>query len=270
MSFAVNRKGNLEYLTSDVLQGQIVHCFSTRLGGVSQGYLSSLNLGVHRGDAPENVRENYRILGDAVGFAPEDTVFTRQLHGTIVARVGADDRGYGLFREVSEERDGLVTNQPGVALVVFSADCTPILLHDPLTGAIGAVHSGWRGTAHGIVRCAVEKMVSEFGSNPANIQAAIGPCISQCCFETDADVPQAMLEYVGEQAAGAIRPAGEKFYVDLKAINRLWLQRAGVRKIDISNDCTCCQPERFWTHRKVGNQRGSLASIIMRKEATAP
>lgn len=266
MSFVKNQVGALEYLTAEALQGDIVHGFSTRYGGVSRGELFSLNLGVHRGDEKENVVENYRILGQAVGFRPEQTVFTRQLHGTIVAQVGKNDCGNGLFRKVTDERDGLMTNEPGVALVVFSADCTPILLHDPVTGAIAAVHSGWRGTAQGIVCKALEAMRQAYGTEPSDVQAAIGPCIGQCCFETDADVPQAMRQAVGADAEAFILPTGAKFHVDLKGINRLWLQRAGVRQIDVSEDCTCCQPDRFWSHRKVGNRRGSLAAVIMRKE----
>lgn len=265
MSFQVIRKGALEYLQSELLSGAVVHCFSTRLGGVSEGHLSALNLGIHRGDRPANVLRNYRILGDAVGFSLHDTVFTRQVHGVHVAQVGRAQRGQGLFLPVSEARDGLVTNEPDVALVVFSADCTPILLHDPVTGAVGAVHSGWRGTAQGIVLRAVEKMTAAFGARPEDIRAAIGPCISRCCFETHSDVPQAMLAQVGSEAHRAIFPHGEKYHVDLKEINRIWLQRAGVLQIDVSADCTCCQPERFWTHRKTGDARGSLAAVIMRK-----
>lgn len=265
MSFQIVRKEQLEYLTAECISGDVVHCFSTRYGGVSSGYLASLNLGVHRGDVFENVVENYRILGDAVGFLPENTVFNRQVHSDIVARVGKADCGHGLFLPVEEERDATITNEPDVALVAFGADCTTILLHDPVTGAIGAVHSGWRGTAMGIVKKTVERMEKEFGTKPENVQAAIGPCIGACCFETHDDVPNAMLAALGEDARAAITQTGEKYHVDLKLLNRIWLERAGVRKIDVSTDCTCCQPERFWTHRKVGNERGSLAAIIMRR-----
>ena len=165
-----------EYLTSDQITGSVVHCFSTRHGGVSTGFLSSLNLGVHRGDDWKNVYENYRRLGSAVGFTPEQTVFTHQTHTDIVARVGAADRGWGLFREVEPERDGICTDEPGVALVCFSADCTPILLHDPVRHAAAAVHAGWRGTAKGIAARCVEAMVRDFGTDPADLQAAVGPC----------------------------------------------------------------------------------------------
>lgn len=262
MAFYVNRKAALEYLSSSLLDGA-AHCFSTRFGGVSEGYLSSLNLGTHRGDAPENVRENYRRLGQAVGFLPEHTVFTKQIHSDIVERVGRQERGRGLLREATQGCDGLITDEPEVALTVFSADCTPVLLFDPVRRVVGAVHAGWRGTAAGIAAKAAEKMCTELGCKAENLRAAIGPCISQCCFETDADVPEAMLAALGNEAECAIRPVGEKYYVNLKALNALWLQRAGVRQIDLSDDCTACQPERFWSHRRVGNQRGSLAAVIM-------
>lgn len=252
-----------EYLSSTLLDA-VPHCFSTRRGGVSTGHLASLNLGIHRGDLRENVLENYRILGKAVGFLPEQTVFTHQTHTNVVVRVGREDRTHGLYSEVTEERDGLVTNEPGVALTVFSADCTPILLFDPVQNAVGAVHAGWRGTARGIVRACVEKMGREFGTDPADLRAAIGPCIGPCCFETDRDVPDAMREALGEDAQAAIRDDGNgKFHVDLKLCNRLWLEKAGVQSIDVCADCTACQPDRFWSHRRVGNERGSLAAIIM-------
>ena len=261
MSFTVCHDGALEYLRAEALEGA-VHCFSTRFGGVSSGYLSSLNLGVHRGDTPENVQKNYEILGNAVGFRPDDLVFTHQIHSDIVRRVGYADRGEGLARPVSRDCDSLITNEPGVALAVFSADCTPILLYDPVGGAVGAVHAGWRGTAAGICEKALEAMVREFGTDPAHVRAAIGPCIGPCCFETGPEVPEAMRAALGEAAETAIRPAGEKYYVNLKELNRLWLRRCGVDRIDVSPDCTHCQPERFWSHRHTGFDRGAQAAII--------
>ena len=133
MSFEVIRAGELEYLQSALLREPgVVHCFSTRYGGVSEGHLAALNLGIHRGDKPENVRENYRILGQAVGFRPEELVFTKQVHSDIVVPVGRNDCGAGLEREVTQPRDGLMTNETHVAVIAFSADCTPVLLLDPV------------------------------------------------------------------------------------------------------------------------------------------
>lgn len=261
MSFTVHHDGALEYLRAEALAGA-VHCFSTRYGGVSTGYLSSLNLGVHRGDTPENLKKNYGILGAAVGFCPDHLVFTHQIHSDVVRRVGRADRGEGLLRPVSCDCDGLITNEPDVALAAFSADCTPILLFDPARRAVGAVHAGWRGTAAGIAAKAVEAMVREFGTDPADLCAAIGPCIGPCCFETGAEVPEAMRKALGPDAEASIRPAGEKYYVNLKELNRLWLRRCGVTRIDVSPDCTHCQPDRFWSHRHTGFDRGAQAAII--------
>lgn len=264
MSIVCVKNGDLEYLTSSLL-GETAHCFSTRYGGVSEGHLAALNLGIHRGDQPENVLKNYGILGAAAGFAPEHTVFTKQVHSDIIERVGTAERGRGLFREVEKDCDGLVTNEPLTALTVFSADCTPVLLYDPVQKAIGAVHAGWRGTAAKIAAKAVLKMAAEFGSCPEDIRAAIGPCIGQCCFETHNDVPNAMYSAFGEAARVNILPVGEKFRVDLKGLNALALREVGVEQIDVAKDCTACQPQRFWSHRIVGGERGSLAAVIMLK-----
>ena len=261
MSIITRKLGQLEYLTAEGVA--VPHCFTTRFGGVSEGYLSSLNLGIHRGDKPENVRRNYEILGEALGFSIENLVFTRQTHTSIVRVVGAENRGEGLFREVEPECDALVTNTPGLTLAAFTADCTPILLHDPVTGAVGAVHAGWRGTVADIAGNAVRAMAEHFGSRPADLCAAIGPNIGVCCFETHADVPDAVRAVLGGEAEEYIVPAGEKFRVDLKGVNAALLRRAGVREIEISTACTACDPDRFWSHRRVGNDRGSLAAIIV-------
>ena len=254
--------GSLEYLVAEHIA--VPHCFTTRLGGVSEGHLESLNLGAHRGDSMENVTENYAILARAVGFSVKNTVLTRQAHTDIVRTVTKDDH-LGLDHHAYPQCDALVTNDPGTALVVFTADCTPILLWDPVTGAVGAAHAGWRGTAAGIAGKTAQTMVSAFGCDPQNIRAAIGPNIAQCCFQTDADVPNALLAHYGKEAEAFIRSADCKYYVNLKEINALSLRRAGVEHIEISTDCTACQNHRFWSHRIVGNQRGSQGAIIVCK-----
>jgi YfiH family protein len=264
MSVQAVQRGALEYLLADGITAP--HCFTTRLGGVSRGSLSSLNIGIHRGDLWENVLKNYEILGNALGFDSKNLVLSHQTHTDIVLRVGKEQAGAGLFAPELPECDGLITNEPGIALAVFTADCTPILLHDPVTGAVGAVHAGWRGTAASIAAKAVEAMAREFGCRPENIRAAIGPNIGACCFQTDADVPDAMLEAFGEEAKAFITPKAEKYYVNLKEINALVLRRAGVRHIDISTECTVCQCHRFWSHRVTKGDRGSQGAIIVCKE----
>lgn len=264
MSFYTVKNEALEYSACHVLEGA-AHCFSTRLGGVSKDHTASMNLFVSHGDTQENVEENYRILGSAVGFSPEQTVFTKQRHTDIIRVVTEENRGEGLYRDVPEICDGQITDRPGIALVTFSADCTPILLFDPVRRAIGAVHAGWRGTAQGIAAKAVQAMTEHFGCDPSNIHAAIGPCISKCCFETDEDVPLALMDSLGAKAVTAFTRKDEKYFVDLKFCNALWLQRAGIGALDISPDCTACDPKRYWSHRKMGESRGSLAGIIMLK-----
>ena len=256
----------LEYLTAENIS--VPHCFTTRLGGVSSGYLEGLNLGANRGDDYQNVCRNYEILGQALGFTPEQLVLTRQTHSDIVRAVDAAD-AQGLDHRDYPECDALITDRPGVGLVVFTADCTPILLHDPCTGAVGAIHAGWRGTAANIAGKTVEEMVRRYGCYPANIRAAIGPNVGQCCFETDWEVPEAMLETYGSEAETHFRAVGNKCYVNLKNINALALQQAGVRRVEISSDCTACMPQRYWSHRRMGDQRGSQGAVILCQEVDA-
>ena len=257
------RLGTLEYLAAEGIA--VPHCFTTRFGGVSRGVFASMNIAMHRGDADENVAKNYEILANALRFDRRNLVLTHQVHSDIVRIVTKKD-AQGLDHHAYPECDALVTNDPGTALVVFTADCTPILLHDPVRKAIGAVHAGWRGTAQGIAAKAVEAMVREFGCDPANIRAAIGPNAGFCHFETDADVPDAMRAAFGAEVEACIRPAGNKFYVNLKEINALILRRAGVRQIEISDACTMCEPQRFWSHRVTRGQRGAQGAIILCRE----
>ena len=155
---------------------------------------------------------------------------------------------------------------PDVFIAVKTADCQPIIFADPCARVVGVCHAGWRGTALGIVRRCIEAMHRDFCSEPGDIEAAIGPCIGPCCFETDANVPQAIVAGLGAEAEPLIRTAGEKFFPDLKKLNALWLRQCGVRKIDLSCDCTRCQPDRFWSHRVTGNARGSQAAVILLRE----
>ena len=263
MSIINQKLGTLEYLTAEGIC--VPHCFTTRLGGVSTGHLSSLNIGLHRGDEPENVAKNHEILANALGYEVSKIVLSHQVHSDVV-RVVTDADCLGLDHPDYPACEGLVTNTAGVALVVFTADCTPILLHDPVTGAVGAVHAGWRGTAMDIAGKAVQKMTEAFGCNPADIRATIGPNIGFCCFETDAEVPTAMVETFGDAAKEYIRASDEKYYVNLKEMNRYALQRAGVAHIECSTDCTACSHQRFWSHRITRGLRGSQGAIIVCKE----
>ena len=263
MAVITVKKGTVEYLQAENIP--VTHCFTTRVGGVSSGDAAGLNIGAHREECFENVRRNYAILGDALGFDPSRLVLANQVHGNAVLAVTAAD-ARGLDHLDYPECDALITNDPGVGLVIFTADCTPVLLFDPVTGAVGAAHAGWRGTAAKIAAKTVEAMTRHYGCRPENIRAAIGPNIAQCCFQTDADVPAAMQAAYGADAGRFIRQDGSKYYVNLKALNSLSLQQAGVDSIEISDDCTACMPQRYWSHRYTGGQRGSQGALILCEE----
>lgn len=264
MAIITQRNGKLEYLTAEGISAP--HGFTTRRGGVSRGRLESMNLGAHRGDDLENVAENFRILGRALGFDAHNLVLTYQIHSDIVQVVNKNHH-QGFDHRQYPQCDALITKDAGTALVVFTADCTPILLHDPVTGAVGAVHAGWRGIASNIAGKTVAQMVTQFGCDPQNMRAAIGPNIGSCCFQTDAEVPQALIEAYGPIVRLWIQERNGKFYPDLKKINAYALKNAGVAHIELSEDCTMCQPDRFWSHRVHGDQRGALGAIIVCKEA---
>ena len=261
MSVIPVKIGTMEYLRSENIA--VPHCFTTRLGGVSAGIFKSLNLSQNRGDPTENVVENFRRIGSVLGFIPNDVVNARQTHSDTVVKVGNENRGKLTVPGASPVCDALITNEPGIALYVSTADCTPILFYDPVTGAVGAAHAGWRGTASAIAAKTVQAMAAYFGTDPKNIRAAIGPNAGVCHFETDADVPNAMLEAFGEEVYAFIHPKGDKYYVNLKEINALILRRCGVTDISISDCCTMCQPDRFWSHRVTKGQRGAQGGIIV-------
>ena len=242
------------------------HGFSTRLGGVSQPPMDTLNLGANRGDDPAHVWENFRRFCAAVGTDPAGLVKNHQIHSAAVRPVGRDDRLSDPAAPGTFEADGLVTDQPGVCLTIFSGDCIPILLYDPVRRVVAAAHAGWRGTAAGIAARAVEAMSDRYGCDPGHILAAIGPGIGPCCFETHADVPDGLRAGLGERAEPFIRPLSTpgKYRVDLKRANARWREPAGVPagQIALCSACTACDLENFWSHRVQGDARGSMAAMI--------
>ena len=245
--------------------GGAAHGFSSRLGGVSEGMWESLNLGVSRGDDPDHVRENYRRFFAAIGADGRRIAMTNQVHGGVVRCITTADLHGDPYDKVGYEADGLMTDLPGVALVIYSADCIPILFYDPVRRVIAAVHAGWRGTAAGIASTAVERMRDVFGSRPEDILAAIGPGIGPDCFETHEDVPNAMTAALSTAVLRHIKiKENGKFAVDLKNINAMRLEQAGLERshIAVSQVCTSCNPDKFWSHRKLGTSRGSMAAAI--------
>lgn len=256
------QKGDFRYYICDRLP--VRHAFTTKTGGVSTGACESMNLGFSRGDDPENVRENYRILCDALGMDFNRVTRTEQVHRDEVSIVTEDTVGMGLHRPMAWESDAIVTNLPDTPLSGFYADCVVTMLFDPSSRSIGVCHSGWRGTAAAILPKTAETMVQAFGAKRETMVAVIGPSIRQCCFETDADVPEAMERSLGARVQPFIQARGCKWFVDLQGINAGLLADAGLSRANIidSGMCTYCMCDEFWSHRVTKGVRGVQAGII--------
>ena len=247
------------------------HGFSTRKGGVSKEHLSSLNLGFNLGDEREKVLENFCILGSLFEAKPEDFVLTQQTHSVNVRHVGREDRGKGIFRERDyTDVDALMTDEEGVILSAFSADCVPILFYDKGHRAIASCHSGWRGTHGRILARVIEAMQREFSSKPEEIYIAIGPSICKNCYEVSEDVGEAFLDAfpaLREETKNAYpieRVSEEKFHIDLWELNR-WIALENsipAENISVSGYCTMERPDLFFSHRYSQGKRGVQGAFI--------
>ena len=245
------------------------HGFSTRKGGVSKEHLASLNLSFSVEDAKENVLENFRRIGECFGKTPEDFVLSKQSHETKVLKVGTKDRGKGITKDRDYEGiDALITDEKGLILSCFSADCVPILFYDPIHKAVGACHSGWRGTKGKILQNVVEEMRQHFSSNPAEILVAIGPSICKEQYVVSEDLALSFLEDypdLGEDTASPIqRISKDKFQLDLWDLNRRIALDCGIKEehISISGYCTMENPELFFSHRYSQGKRGLQGAFI--------
>ncbi|MGN1191866.1 MAG: peptidoglycan editing factor PgeF [Dorea sp.] len=245
--------------------GIVNHGFSTRLGGVSKGPCATMNISTTRGDDPEAVRENQRRIAAAIGVKVENLTYTHQTHTTNVAVVTEKDRGKRFM-----ETDGLVTNVPGICLVTFFADCVPLYFVDPGKKAIGLSHSGWRGTVHKMGKVTVETMTRAYGSDPADIYAAVGPSICQDCYEVSEDVIEEFRRHFDRELWPELFYPKEngKYQLNLWKANEAVLTEAGILKehIAVTNVCTHCNPKILFSHRTTGDKRGNLSAFLALKE----
>lgn len=266
LGFREITSNDLVYMISQNIN--TTHAFTTRIGGVSSNIYESLNLAQRSGDDIENVRTNYSLICSALNISPDDIVCSNQVHGTNIRVVTQHDCGM-LYKTNSHEADALITQTPGPALMVFTADCVPVLLYDPVKKAAGAVHAGWRSTVANIVGKTVNKMIDEFGCSPSDIRAAVGPCISKCCFETGSDVIDALKSNLKDNAINCFtehknhETNEKKYLVDLKEANRILLKNSGIENIVISDECTSCKNDKYWSHRKTAGRRGSQVALII-------
>ena len=239
------------------------HAFTTRWGGVSTGHLSSLNLIAGHGDEPENIRENFRRVAALLGAGVDDCAVTKQVHGTVVRPVDERDR-HVCMSTVPYEADGIATATKGLPLFCFTADCVPVLLCEKSGKAAAAVHCGWRSSVGDILGEALRQLAL-LGAQPGELCAAIGPAIGRCCFETDDDVPEAVTAWLGDTEGLFVRRADGKTLVDLRAANARRLVQLGVpaERIDVSEECTFCLHEKYWSHRYTKGMRGGQAACIV-------
>lgn len=262
--FRLQKHGRLEYYTIDAFDrtGLVRHCFSTRRGGVSGGYYESMNLRIHSDDLDENIKRNFEILCGGIGTDVKNLVCSNQVHEDNIVNVGKKDCGNGiLFENKFKSADGLITDEPGTALVTFYADCVPLYFLDVKKKVIALTHSGWKGTAARIGQKTVEKFRKDYHSVPEDIIAAVGPSIRVCHFEVGDDVAGIFEKEFG---AGVTEQHGDKIHVNLQKAVLMQLSDAGIKNENITDSmiCTYCNSDLLFSHRKTMGKRGNLAAVM--------
>ena len=245
----------------------IVHGFSTRLGGVSKGIYASMNLSFTRGDEDAAVRENYRRFAAALGFSEKDIVTSDQTHTANVRIVTDEDRGNGITKpRPYTDVDGMITNVRGLVLATFYADCVPLYFIDSVHHAIGLSHSGWRGTVSKIGAVTVKKMQETYGTDPKDVYAAIGPSICQDCYEVSEDVIQEFQNSFAPEHWKTLfyKKENGKYQLNLWEANKIIFMETGITENHISMPgiCTCCNPEFLFSHRASHGKRGNLGAFL--------
>lgn len=269
----VKKVGNLEYLAFPIFEKEagMKHIFSTRLGGVSEGIFASMNVSYTRGDKKEAVDENFRRIAEVFGTNVERFVLSDQTHTTNVRVVTKKDCGKGIVKPKDyTDVDGLITNEPGIVLATFYADCVPLYFYDPVKKVIGLAHSGWRGSVSRIGQVTIERMEKEYDCKREDILAAIGPSICQDCYEISEDVAEEfMQEFKGHEQEILLAKANKKYQLDLWKVNEIVFKEAGIKKehIQVTDICTCCNPEYLFSHRTSQGKRGNLGAFMMLNEA---
>ena len=259
----VLHEGQGPYLTFRKLdQAGVRHGFSTRMGGVSKGMFSSMNLSYARGDDEASVDENFRRIGQAIGFDEKKLVFSNQIHDTKIKTVGKEDCG-----KVMTGMDGLVTDVPGIPLYTGYADCVPLFFFDPVKKVAALAHSGWKGTVGRIGEKMVMHMKDGYECRPEDIVAAVGPSICRDCYEVSEDVAEQFIKEFSAHPEEEFldRKENDKYQLDLWKANEIILTEAGILKenLDITDLCTCCNSDALFSHRATKGKRGNLGAFIV-------
>lgn len=265
--YKVNCQSGVTFYKNTLLDETILvnHGFSSRIGGVSNLAYSSLNLGINTKDEKENVTKNFSLFTGALNIPLEDTVLSDQVHDDKIYIADKKDCGKGVITASDIKGvDALITNQKGVALATFYADCTPILMLDVKKKVIASVHSGWRGTLLQIGKKTVQKMIKEFSSKPGDIICAIGPSIKKCHFEVNKEVYTQFYDTFGTLAEKNTKQKNDKYYIDTDAINVEMLASLNIplKNISVCPLCTFCNNDLFFSHRADGGITGRMCAMI--------
>lgn len=244
----------------------LIHGFSTRIGGVSESPFAELNLAFHVGDNLDHVVENRRRYCQALGLHLEDLTSGEQVHRDQVRVVTGRDRGCGAFSydTAFPGTDGFITNESGVVLSSYYADCVPLFVVDPVQRVVGLAHAGWKGTVKRIGARTIETMQTEFGTRVADCLVGIGPSVGQCCYEVDEHVIQPLQDEFPEWEEFVKRKDNGRWDLDLWATNRQVFLDVGVpsEQIEVSGLCTACRTDLFFSYRAEQGQTGRMASIL--------
>ncbi|MGD9568796.1 MAG: peptidoglycan editing factor PgeF [Sedimentibacter sp.] len=266
--YNLNENQGFKYITFPSFEkyDNLVHCFTTRKGGVSQGSFESMNIGFSTGDRDENIKRNIEIMAENLGINVEDIVETNQTHTNNIKYVTEEHKGRVFGETAFKDVDGIYTDKRNLALMSFHADCTPVFFYDPVKKVIALAHAGWRGTLLNIAGIMVKALVKNFNSDPKDIITAIGPSLGACCFEVDKDVADMFLDE-NEELKKFMEIKGIKYHFNLWEINKYLLMREGIKEenIEISGICTKCNNDMFFSHRVQGGKRGLMAGILMMK-----
>jgi len=260
-------KGEVVYGFFSALDGTgfITHGLSTKMGGVSTGHFSAMNLAYNSEDKPERVKKNYQLFTTALDVKLDHAVLSHQTHHTNIRKITADDKGKGITRNRDfESVDGLITDEADIPLMTFHADCVPLLFVDPVTNSIGLAHAGWKGTAYNLAGKMIEAMSHAYGTNASDLLVGIGPSIRECCFVIRDDVRQVFLKELPFMNKHIKVVSENQWTISLQKVNAELLAGAGIASEHIydAGVCTCCRSDLLFSHRAMGNNRGTMAALL--------
>lgn len=246
--------------------GLVEHLFTTKIGGVSQEEYAQLNLGLHVADKKGDILENRRLISEILTYNSKELVAGKQIHSDQIRVVSAQDKGKGAldYESAIEDTDALITNEPEILLTSYYADCTPILILDPVKQAIGLAHAGWKGTVLKIAQKTILKMKEVYQTNPGDVLVGIGPAIGQCCYQVDSRVVEPLKKNFKNWQELIEEDGEDRWRLNMPLANQIQLEEIGIKPKNIiqSELCTCCNSELFFSYRRDQGKTGRMASMI--------